>query len=349
MARISAKGSGDAPAKLWQGAFSGAEDEVTRFNSEENAGLDKRLVSYDILGSIAHVKMLSKQGIIQKGEATAIIDALKTTLDDFDRGIFTLDPALEDVHTNVEAAVTKLTPSGKKMHIARSRNDQVLLDMRMLMRDEAIVIAKALIKLQGSFVELSEGDSVMASYTHTRIAQPITVSFWCDAHSRSLERDIRRLLSCMETMDSNPLGAGAIAGSGWPIDRRYTASLLAFKDVQENELDAISSRGEDEAELLSILSILMGKLSGLAEELIWLSQKGLTRIPDRFCTGSSMMPNKRNPDVLELVRGRAGRVSSNLLHVLMVKKGLISGYHSDLQETKYAVMSGSPPRRNASA
>jgi argininosuccinate lyase len=331
------KGKG---SKLWQGAFTGADEEIIRFNSNENIVLDKNLVAYDILGSIAHTKMLAKQGIISKPESVAIMSALRKTLDDFDLGKFTLDPSLEDVHTNVEDAVTKLTPIGKKMHTARSRNDQVLLDMRMYLRDESIIIGKAIIGLQESFAKLSKKDGMMAGYTHTRVAQPITVSFWCQAQAKGLDRDLARLVSCLERLGENPLGAGAIAGTGWLIDREQTAKSLAFDSIQENELDAISSRGEAEAELLSVLSILMARLSGLAEELIWLSQKGLINIPDSFCTGSSMMPNKRNPDVLELTRARSGRVFSNLSHTLIAKKGLILGYHSDLQETKSAVMSG---------
>jgi argininosuccinate lyase len=226
------------------------------------------------------------------------------------------------------------------MHTARSRNDQVLLDMRMYMRDRIILLADAMKEMQKGLVKVSKKDGVMVGYTHTRVAQPITVSLWCDAQVQALSRDLERLKGCYRRMNKNPLGACALAGTPWNIDREYTTKLLAFDGVQENELDTISSRGEAEAELLSTLSIMMARLSGLAEELIWLSQKGLVELPDGFCTGSSIMPNKKNPDALELIRGRASRVHSNLFHVLSVKKGLISGYHSDMQETKYAVMSG---------
>ncbi len=324
--------------KLWQGAFEGANKDITKFNSGENIWLDEKLVEYDILGSIAHVKMLDKQKILKEDEAKAIINALNQVLKQHKEGKFSLAEELEDVHSNVENAVTKITEHGKKMHTARSRNDQVLLDMRLFMRDEILDISKLAIELQKSFVSLSKNDGPMVGYTHTRVAQPITVSFWSDAFVQSLNRDIVRLNECFERVNSNPLGACALAGTSWGIDRAYTAKLLGFSSVQENELDTIGSRGEMEAELVFDLATIMTKLSGLAEELIWLSQKKLVELPDEFCTGSSIMPNKKNPDVLELVRARSARVSSNLMHILGVKKGLISGYHSDMQETKKALM-----------
>lgn len=324
---------------LWKGRFSkNPKKKVIEFNSSENIQLDERLVAYDIIGSIAHVKMLSKQKILKENEADEILKALKEVYKDWQEGRFKLSTEHEDVHMNIEAAVSEKTQHGKKMHTARSRNDQILLDMRMYLRDEIIELAEAITKLQESASKLKDGP--MVGYTHTRIAQPITVSFWAEAIVKSLQRDLERLVVCFSKADSSPLGACALAGSSWPIDREYTAKLLGFGSVQENELDTISSRGELEAELLSQLSILMAKLSGLAEELIWLSEKGLMELPDDLCTGSSIMPNKKNPDTLELVRGRTGRVYASLNHVLTVKKGLISGYHSDMQETKYAVMQG---------
>ncbi len=326
--------------KLWQGRFKGASEDVTGFNSSENAALDQNLVKYDILGSIAHVKMLEKHGMLKKEEKDAIVSALKQILQKQDKGGFELDESLEDVHTNVENAVTAITPHGKKMHLARSRNDQILVDMRMYMRDKILEIAGAIMELQKNFAALAEKDGAMAGYTHTRVAQPITISFWCDSFVQSFYRDLDRILECFKRVNENPLGACALAGTSWNIDRGYTARLLGFDDIQENELDAITSRGEVEAEMLSDLSIMMTKLSGLAEELIWLSQKQLIALPDEFCTGSSIMPNKKNPDALELIRARAGRVYSNLVHALTVKKSLISGYHSDMQESKHAIMGG---------
>jgi argininosuccinate lyase len=326
---------------LWGGRFSKGPDKgILEFNSAENIRLDDKLVPYDIIGSIAHVKMLKKQGILSKTESAEIIKALKGIMKDWERGKFKLDAKLEDVHMNIETAVSKKTKHGKKMHTARSRNDQVLLDMRMYMRDQMIVLAKAMSDMQKSFAKLAKKDGVMVGYTHTRVAQPITISLWCDAQVQALARDMERLQECYARVNQNPLGACAIAGTPWDIDRGYTAKLLAFDGVQENEFDTIGSRGEVEAELLSALSIMMSRLSGLAAELIWLSQKELVGLPDEFCTGSSIMPNKKHPDALELIRGRASRVHSNLFHLLSVKKGLISGYHSDMQETKFALMSG---------
>ncbi|HSB47371.1 MAG TPA: argininosuccinate lyase [Candidatus Bilamarchaeum sp.] len=326
---------------LWGGRFGkGPAGKTIEFNSRENVQLDEKLIPYDILGSIAHVKMLEKQGILGGGEAGEIVTALKAVYSRWERGEFRLKAELEDVHMNVEAAVTELTKNGKKMHTARSRNDQVLLDMRLYMRDEVLRAIGAIEALQAAFASLAKKDGPMASYTHTRVAQPITVSFWCQAWIDGLSRDKERLLDAYKRINSNPLGACAIAGTPWKIDRAETARMLAFGKVQENELDAISSRGECEAEVLSALSLLMCRLSRLSEELIWLSQKGLLSISEEHTTGSSIMPNKKNPDILELVRGRCARVYSNLTHCLVILKGLISGYHSDMQETKYAVMSG---------
>jgi argininosuccinate lyase len=241
---------------------------------------------------------------------------------------------------NVEAMVSKITPSGKKMHTARSRNDQILLDMRLYMRDETLNMISQIETLQDAFVSISKKDGPMVAYTHTRVAQPITVSFWCQGWVQSLDRDIDRLSQAYSRVNQNPLGACAISGTSWKIDRKETALLLAFEGVQCNELDTITSRGECESELLSVLSIIMCKLSRLSEELIWLSEKGLILISEEYTTGSSIMPNKKNPDVLELIRGRTGRVYGNLNHCLIALKGLISGYHSDMQETKFAIMSG---------
>src|SRR5512143_482887 len=302
---------------LWGGRFEkGPARETLEFNSAENISLDAGLVAYDILGSLAHVRMLYKQEILSTAEYESLRDALRALLAQSQGGGFRLDPALEDVHMNVESAVTKMTPSGKKMHTARSRNDQVLLDMRLYMRDRILAMLLAIGRLQEAFAKLSEKDGPMVAYTHTRVAQPITISFWCDAWSRSFARDSARLKEAYRRVNMNPLGACAVAGTGWNIDRSETAALLAFDGVQENELDTVSSRGECEAEVLSALSLAMCKLSRLSEELIWLSEKGLLDLSEEHTTGSSIMPNKKNPDTLELIRGRAGRVYGNLTHCL---------------------------------
>ncbi|MDO8553556.1 MAG: argininosuccinate lyase [Candidatus Micrarchaeota archaeon] len=325
---------------LWGGRFSKKPKEaLLEFNSGENVTLDSRLVTYDILGSVAHVKMLKKQGILQAKEADEILNALKQIYKKSENGEFELTKDLEDVHTAVENAVTKITSNGKNMHIARSRNDQVLLDMRMYMRDEIINLLEIISSMQEALTKLSKKDSVFPAYTHTRIAQPITLSFYCDSYVKSLDRDKGRLMDCYKRVNQNPLGAGAVAGTSWNIDRKYTTELLGFESVQENALDTISSRGEMEAEFVFALSMVMMKLSKISEELIWLSQKGLVIIPDDYCTGSSMMPNKKNADFLELIRGRTARIYGNLMHILITLKGTPSGYNSDSQETKYALLS----------
>ncbi|MFH0885123.1 MAG: argininosuccinate lyase [Candidatus Micrarchaeota archaeon] len=326
---------------LWGGRFTKEpSSDIIEFNSGENAELDSELIPYDILGSLAHARMLYEQEILSTAEYEAINKALRSVYSQWERGIFRLKKEFEDVHMNVEIAVTKATPAGKKLHTARSRNDQVLLDMRMYMRDGILGLLDAIESLQEAFVELGETDGPMAAYTHTRVAQPITVSFWCESWVESLKRDKKRLIEAYSRVNQNPLGACAVAGTAWKIDRKKTAVLLGFEGVQENELDTISSRGECEAELLAICSIIACKLSRLSEEAIWLSQKGLIGIAEEFTTGSSIMPNKKNPDALELIRGRSGRVYGTLVHALTALKGTLGGYNSDMQETKYALMSG---------
>ncbi len=327
---------------LWGGRFGKVPAKQTiEFNSSENVSLDARLAEYDVLGSLAHVRMLYSREILSTSEFEAISAALRTILGQVQAGVFVMKPELEDIHMNVESAVTAITSAGKKMHTARSRNDQVLLDMRLYMRDHVLEMILAIVALQKALGRLSADDGPMVAYTHTRVAQPITVSFWCDGWSRSFARDIGRLTEAYRRVNTNPLGACAIAGTPWGIDREETARLLAFDGVQENELDTITSRGECEAELLSDMSLLMVKLSRLSEELIWLSEKGLISLAEEHTTGSSIMPNKKNPDTLELVRGRSARVIGDLSHCLTTLKGLISGYHSDMQETKFALISGS--------
>lgn len=336
------RGTGGPKQKmLWGGRFEKSPKEIVLdYMSMENVQLDSRLVKYDILGSIAHMKMLFEQGILETGEADGIIDALKTVLKNCEAGKFELKRELEDVHMNIEAEVSKRTPFGKKMHTARSRNDQIAVDTRLYLRDELLLVAGMIVELQKSFAALSEKDVAMPSYTHTRVAQPVTTSFWCEAYVQGLERDLERIFGAYKKVNRNPLGACAISGTSWKINRKRTAELLGFDSVLENEMDAISSRGEIEAEALFALSQLMAKLSRFAEEVIWLSEMGMVKIGDEYTTGSSIMPNKKNPDVLELVRGRTGRVYGNLIHALTVQKGLMNGHNTDTQETKFALMGG---------
>ncbi len=329
------------PAMLWGGRFGKSPKEIVYgYMSGENVQLDSRLVEYDILGSLAHVKMLGEQGILGKKEADEITAALKTVLKLHENGTFRLKKELEDVHMNVESEVTRITPLGKKMHTARSRNDQVAVDTRLYLRDELLSLASQVVELQEAFAKLSQKDGPMPAYTHTRVAQPITISFWCESYVQSFGRDLERIFAAYEKTNRSPLGACAISGTPWNISRKRTAELLGFNSVLENEMDAIGSRGELEAEILFALSELMAKLSRFAEEVVWLSQKGIIVLGDEYTTGSSIMPNKKNPDPLELVRGRTGRVYGNLVHTLTVQKGLMSGHNTDTQETKYAVMSG---------
>lgn len=324
---------------LWSGRFSkDPKKDVLTFNNSENILVDEKLVQYDIVGSIAHVKMLKKQEILKSDEAEEIIKALNELLTEWNAGKFKLDPSFEDVHMNVEIAVSKKTPCGKKMHTARSRNDQVNLDMRLYMRDGIDELVKALKKLQSAFSTQGKEMITIPAYTHTRVAQPITNKFYGDAYSTSFEKDIERLKQFYKRVNLNPLGACAIAGTKWGIDRDYVAKFLGFDGVEENALETISSRGELEAEFVFICSLIATQLSRIAEDIIWFSYIGLVEIPEEYCTGSSIMPNKMNPDVFELVRGRAGRIHGNLTTLLAIMKGTPTGHNADTQETKRAVI-----------
>ncbi|MFH1222135.1 MAG: argininosuccinate lyase [Candidatus Micrarchaeota archaeon] len=324
---------------LWGGVFSKEpKKKLLEFNSSDNIVVDEKLVKYDIIGSMAHVKMLKKQKLLKAKEADEIIKALEQLLGEWETGKFKLNPALEDVHMNVEVAVSKKTPHGKKMHTARSRNDQVNLDMRLYLRDEIQEIVLQLKKMQTALKKQGKSIVAIPGHTHTRVAQPISNKLWGDAYAVSFEKDIQRLKQLHGRVNKNPLGACAIAGTTWNIDRKYTAKLLGFDGVEESELETISSRGELEAEFAFICSLIAMKLSRISEDLIWLSYVGLVEIPEEYCTGSSIMPNKMNPDVLELVRGRTGKVYGNLFNLLTVLKGTPTGHNADTQETKKAAM-----------
>jgi len=324
---------------LWGGRFrKDPKKAVLAFNSKESISIDERLVPYDIIGSIAHVSMLKKQKILNAEEADAILEALGAVKDEWESGRFKLDPSLEDVHMNVEVQVTKRTPHGKAMHTARSRNDQVNLDMRLYMRDEADRAISSLKSIQKALKVQGSQAVAIPAHTHTRVAQPITNRFWGDAYGVSFGKDIERLLQIRKRINRNPLGACAIAGTTWDIDRKYTAKLLGFDSVEENELETISSRGELESELVFCLSLISVQLSRIAEDLIWFSYIGLVELPEEYCTGSSIMPNKVNPDALELVRARSARVMGNLMAILALMKGTPTGHNADTQETKRMVM-----------
>ncbi len=327
--------------KLWGGRFSKPpSQEMFEFLSLEDAMLDEKLALYDIEGNLAHVAMLCKQRIMPKAEAASVLGVLLKLHKLAAEGNFKLDYTLEDVHTNVEAEVTKITPYGKKMHTARSRNDQVSLDTRMYMRDAINELSSALLQLQQSLLQLSKKDCPFPTYTHFQVAQPASLSFWAHAHWNAVERDLQRLGELYGRVNVNPLGSGAVAGTTWNIDRDYTSKLLGFSSPSANPMDTVSNRGELEAELLSVLVGAVNHCSRMAEDIILLSNKRLVVLPDEYSTGSSMMPQKKNPDPLELVRGKAARMLGLYAHASVLLKGLPSGYNKDSQESKFASMHG---------
>ncbi|MFH1785626.1 MAG: argininosuccinate lyase [Candidatus Micrarchaeota archaeon] len=322
---------------LWGGRFSkDPKKNLLLFNSSDNISVDEKLVGYDIVGSIAHVKMLNKQKLLNNTEANAIIKALNEVLAEWKSGKFKLDPNLEDVHMNVEVAVTKKTPFGKKMHTARSRNDQINLDMRLYMRDNVTKFISSLRTLQKAFN--SQNKIEIPAHTHTRVAQPITTKLYYDGYSTSLNKDIERLNQLYKRINKSPLGACAISGTTLPIDRDYTANLLGFDGIEKNPVETISSRGELEAEFAFICTLIAIQLSRFAEDMIWFSYVGLVELPEEYCTGSSIMPNKSNPDVFELIRGRSAKVQGNLVTLLTLLKGTPTGHNADTQESKKAIM-----------
>jgi argininosuccinate lyase len=327
--------------KLWGGRFGKpAAEALFEFASAEDAELDGKLAAYDIEGSLAHVCMLAKQKIIPEGEAKEILWALVALQKKAKEGKFEIDPKLEDVHTSVEAEATKATPAGKKMHTARSRNDQVALDTRLYMRDAINGASASLLALQQSLLQLSKKDCAFPTYTHFQVAQPASLSFWCHAHWHAIERDLQRLSEVYARANENPLGSGAVAGTTWNIDRDYTGKLLGFAATTASPMDTVSNRGELEAELLGALVLASVHASRIAEDVIVLANKRIFILPDEYSTGSSMMPQKKNPDVFELVRGRTSRLLGLYVMAASLNKGLPSGYNKDTQESKYALMHG---------
>jgi len=274
-----------------------------------------------------HIAMISRPTVdYQQAKTRAeILKALLTQHTQAQEGKFYVDPHLEDVHMNVETAVTETTPNGKKMHTARSRNDQVSLDTRMYMRDAINELSAGLLQLQASLVQLAKNDCVFPSYTHFQVAQPASVSFWAHAHWQECERDLQRLAELYARVNFNPLGSGAVAGTAWNIDRVYTGKLLGFSAPTANPMDTVSNRGEMEAELLSVLVCAVNHCSRISEDIILLSNKRLIILPDEYSTGSSMMPQKKNPDPLELIRGKASRMLGLYVHAASLLKGLPTG------------------------
>ncbi|MGQ9719833.1 MAG: argininosuccinate lyase [Candidatus Jordarchaeum sp.] len=333
--------------KLWGGRFSKkAKEEVERFTAEKDVQLDERLAIYDIFGTVAHDYMLYSIGAISKKTLQRILVSLWKIKERIENKEFQLRPELEDIHMNIEKTVIEEIGEeyGGMMHLARSRNDQVLVDMRMYLRDQINEVMKLVINLISTFITVGEKnlETLMLGYTHTREAQPTTVAHWCGAYVDPLLRIVDRLEEVYNRVNLCPLGSGAISGVSWPIDRKLTANLLGFDGVQENTMDAISSRGEVESEILFALSLLMIVLSRLCEEIIWWSTRefGVIELDEVYTTGSSLMPQKKNPDVAELTRGRVGRIYGYLVQVLTILKGIPSGYNRDQQEIKGPIFHG---------
>jgi argininosuccinate lyase len=327
--------------KLWGGGFSKkTKEEVERFTAGEDIKLDERLAIYDVIGTIAHDYMLYSIGALNKETLQKIFISLKNIKGRIEKKQFQLRPDLEDVHMNIEKTVIEEIGEeyGGMMHLARSRNDQILLDMRMYLRDQINEVLELVLNLIAAFMDMGEKnlETLMVGYTHTRQAQPTTVAHWCLAYVDSLLRIVERLEEVYARVNQCPLGSGAISGVSWPIDRKLTANLLGFDGIQENTIDAISSRGEVESEIIFVLCLLMSVLSRLSEEIIWwsTSEFGVIELDEVYTTGSSLMPQKKNPDVAELIRGRVGKIYGYLVQVLTILKGLPSGYNRDQQEIK---------------
>jgi len=324
-------------SKPWAGRFNEPTDAfVEAFTA--SVDFDQRLYRYDIEGSIAHGTMLARQGILTAVERDAIVAGLTRIRERIDAGGFDWSIPLEDVHMNVEAALTAdIGDAGKKLHTGRSRNDQVATDVRLYLRAEIDLIRAEIARLQGALLDLAEreAETVLPGFTHLQVAQPITFGHQMMAWFEMLGRDGERLADCRKRVNVLPLGAAALAGTTYPIDRHYTAKLLGFARPAENSLDAVSDR-DFAIEFTASASILMMHLSRFSEELIlWSSaQFGFVELSDAFCTGSSIMPQKKNPDVPELVRGKTGRIFGHLMGLLTLMKGQPLAYNKDNQEDK---------------
>jgi argininosuccinate lyase len=324
-------------SKLWGGRFTkGLDPAVEGFTS--SLPFDRRLYRQDIRGSLAHVRMLVRQGIIRVADGAAIEQGLHEILAEIEAGTFPFRREYEDIHLNIEKRlIEKIGPAGGRLHTARSRNDQVATDVHLWVKEEIDAIRALVTQLQGVLVERAEEHRavIMPGYTHLQRAQPILLSHHLLAYFWMLQRDWERFGDCRKRADMSPLGAGAMAGTTFPIDRHFTAQELGFAAVYENSMDAVSDR-DFILELLAVAAICQMHLSRLCEELVnWSSLEfGFVEMDDAYATGSSIMPQKKNPDVAELARGKTGRVYGNLIALLTVLKGIPLTYHSDLQEDK---------------
>ena len=326
---------GSSPVSRSGRFAAGPAVEVARFT--ESVSFDARLWEHDILGSIAHATMLEKAGLLAKTERENIERELQIIGQEIADGKFRWKTELEDVHMNIEAELTRRVPAGAKLHTGRSRNDQVALDMRMWLRDEIVAFSDELRELQRALVKLAETHQkvIIPGYTHLQRAQPVYFAHHLLAYVEMLERDYERLGDCFRRVNVCPLGSGAIAGSTLPLDREYVAKILGFTGLTQNSMDAVSDR-DFAVEFCALAALLAVHLSRLAEDLIlWSSAEfGFIKISDAYTTGSSLMPQKKNPDVAELTRGKTGRVIGNLVALLTLLKGLPMTYNRDLQEDK---------------
>ncbi|MBQ2926312.1 MAG: argininosuccinate lyase, partial [Ruminiclostridium sp.] len=326
--------------KLWAGRFQKETDSaVNDFNS--SIAFDARLYRQDITGSIAHATMLGEQGIVSPQEAEDIINGLKAILADIEAGNVEFTVDMEDIHMNIEALLTsRIGQTAKRLHTARSRNDQVAVDFRMYVREEIQNIIQIILDFETILVNKAKENinTLLPGYTHLQRAQPSTLAHHLMAYANMLKRDVTRLEDCLERMNESPLGAGALATTTYPINRNRTAELLGFAKPTDNSLDSVSDR-DFAIEFLSACSILMMHLSRFAEEVIlWCSWEfKYVELDDAYSTGSPMMPQKKNPDVAELVRGKTGRVYGSLITLLTVMKGIPLAYNKDMQEDKEPV------------
>ncbi len=323
--------------KLWAGRASGETDPALEaFN--RSVGFDCRLIFEDIRGSLAHAVMLGKQGILSAEDAAAIAAGLEGIRDDLESGLLAVDMTAEDIHTFVETELTRrIGDAGKRLHTGRSRNDQVALDLRMYTKNAVSKLRELLEALMNTLSRRcgEHRETVMPGYTHLQRAQPVTLALHLGAWCEMLRRDEGRLADALKRMDECPLGAGALAGTTYPLDRRLTAETLGFARSCANTMDAVSDR-DYALETLSALSVIMVHLSRMSEEVIlWCSSEfGFASLPDEFSTGSSIMPQKKNPDLCELIRGKTGRVFGDLMGTLSMMKGLPLAYNKDMQEDK---------------
>ncbi len=327
----------DKTEKSWEKRLKGQPDELA-VDFVQSLSVDRRLYKYDIVGSIAHAQMLAEQKLISRTELKAIKTGLIEIGEEIASGRFKFKKEYEDIHMAIEAAlIGKIGEPGKKLHTGRSRNDQVATDIRLWMRDEIELLQANITLLQRAFIKLAGKyiNDVMPSYTHLQRAQPISIAAYLLNFAEQLERDFVRLKNCRELSNICPLGSGAIAGSTLPLDRRNTAEQLGFADITFNSIDSVSDR-DFCAEFVFDCSMVMTHLSRLAEDWIIFSSTefAFVQIDDAYCTSSSMMPQKRNPDMLELIRGKTGRLYGSLMGLLTLLKGLPTGYNRDLQEDK---------------